>query len=111
MPIPPLDQFGLLAAGIHDSTLDEIKGRFGSFQSTGHRQSCSKSLSRSSPRRAARFATCLLIDGSFVTAKTDPNDIDLVLVLPLTHDLKSDLSPGQYNLVSKRSVQDVMDLI
>jgi Family of unknown function (DUF6932) len=47
----------------------------------------------------------LLIDGSFVTAKTEPNDIDLVLVLPTAFDLRSNRPPLQYNLVSKRRVR------
>ena len=47
----------------------------------------------------------LLIDGSFVTAKSDPNDIDLVIVLPLARDVGADLRPAQYALVSKKSVQ------
>jgi hypothetical protein len=55
--------------------------------------------------QAGEFARCLLIDGSFVTAQPDPNDADLVLVLPATHDVTKDLPPAQYNLVSKRSVR------
>jgi len=106
MPIPPLDQHGLLSAGIHDCALDELKAKFGSFQISDQRPKLfQKLLAFVVEAQSARFARCLLIDGSFVTAKADPNDIDLVLVLPRTHDLKSDLSPAQYNLVSKRSVQ------
>ena len=106
MPIPPLDQNGLLSAGIHDCTLEELKGRFGSFQINDQRPKLfQKLLAFVGEARAAGFGRCVLIDGSFVTAKADPNDIDLVLVLPPTHDLKLDLTPAQYNLVSKRSVQ------
>ena len=47
----------------------------------------------------------LVIDGSFVTAKADPNDIDLILALDRNHDFKADLAPAHYNLVSKRAVQ------
>jgi hypothetical protein len=55
--------------------------------------------------RAADFAGSLLVDGSFVTGKPDPNDIDLVLVLPSSHDLSVDLPASQYDLVSKKRVQ------
>jgi hypothetical protein len=106
MPIPPFEQNGLLSVGIHDCTLDEIKDRFGSFQNNDQRPKLfQKFLAFVLETRSGRFARSLLIDGSFVTAKPNPNDIDLVLVLPLTHDLTSDLSPTQYNVVSKRSVQ------
>jgi hypothetical protein len=50
-------------------------------------------------------ATSVLIDGSFVTAKEDPNDIDLILVLPPTHDFDRDLSPAEYNVLSARAVK------
>jgi hypothetical protein len=104
--MPPLDQNGLLSAGIHDCTLDEIRDRFGSFQANDQRPKLFQKLAAFiAEAQAARFARWLLIDGSFVTAKANPNDIDLVLVLPLTHDLNLDLSPAQYNLVSKRNVQ------
>jgi len=51
------------------------------------------------------MARWLIIDGSFVTAKPDPNDIDLILVLAPLHDLRADLLPAQYNLVSRKSVR------
>jgi len=46
--------------------------------------------------QAARFARCLLVDGSFVTIKPDPNDIDLVLVLPFFEQVRGqrDLRKG-----------------
>lgn len=106
MPIPPLDQHGFLSVGVHDCTLDELKGRFASFQISDQRPKLfQKFLTLVAEAQAARFARFLLIEGSFVTAKPDPNDVDLVLVLPLTHELKADLPPAQYNLVSKRRVQ------
>ena len=87
MPIPPLDQYGLLSAGIHDCTLDELKDKFGSFQVSDQRPKLfQKFVAFVAEAQAARFAHCLLIDGSFVTAKADPNDIDLVLVLPHRFD-------------------------
>jgi hypothetical protein len=106
MPIPLLDQNGLLPAGIHDCGLDEIRDRFGAFLANERRPKLYQKLfAFVAEAKAARFARYLLIDGSFVTAKPSPNDIDLVLVLPAIHDLAADLSPAQYNLVSKRSVQ------
>jgi hypothetical protein len=106
MPIPPLDEHGFLPVGIHDCSLEEVKARFGSFQVSDRRPGLFQKLQALvAEARAAGFARSLLIDGSFVTAKPDPNDIDLVLVLPLAHDLAADLPPAQYNLVSKRRVQ------
>jgi hypothetical protein len=44
----------------------------------------------------------VVINGSFVTAKPDPNDIDLILVLPQGHDFSKDLPVAEYNLLSGR---------
>ena len=106
MPIPPLDEHGLLPAGVHDCTLEEIRARFGSFQGTDRRTRLFQKLQELvAEARAVKFCRSLLVDGSFVTAKLDPNDIDLVLVLPLDHDIKADLTPAAYALVSKKRVQ------
>ena len=106
MAIPGLDPNGFLPVGVHHCTLAEIQARFGTFQESDWRPRLFEKLhALIAEARAARFARALLIDGSFVTAKPAPNDIDLVLVLPRAHDLRADLPPAQYNLVSKRRVQ------
>jgi hypothetical protein len=89
MSIPALDQNGLLPMGIHDCNLDEVKSRFGSFQISDRRDRLFRTLERLvAEARAAQFARSLLVDGSFVTDQLSPNDVDLVLVLPRTHDVR-----------------------
>jgi hypothetical protein len=96
----------LLPVGVHDCTLEEIRARFGSFQGTDHRTRLFQKLQDLvAEARAAKFCRSLLVDGSFATAKLNPNDIDLVLVLPLEHDVEADLTPAAYALVSKKRVQ------
>jgi hypothetical protein len=83
MPIPPLDAFGLLPAGIHHCTVAEIETRFSS--------------SDSASRRAILFAgfrdylnlvrgtgcfSIAYVDGSFVTSNAAPKDVDLIIDLP-----------------------------
>ena len=43
----------------------------------------------------------LLVDGSFVTGKSAPNDVDLVAVLRPGHDFERDLPMSEYALVSR----------
>ncbi|MBM3884161.1 MAG: hypothetical protein FJ387_31390 [Verrucomicrobia bacterium] len=43
----------------------------------------------------------VVIDGSFVTAKPAPNDIDLIAVLRPGHDFERDLPMSEYALVSR----------
>ena len=96
----------MLPAAIHDCTLDELKNRFGSFQISDRRLQLFRRFEQFvADAQAAQFPRDLVIDGSFVTGEPAPNDIDLVLVLPQSHDLTANLLPGQYNLVSRRSVR------
>jgi hypothetical protein len=72
--IPPLNDDGNLPPGIHTATWDELKRRFGT---TRHRNSLLKGLK--SALGVLRKAGChrAYIDGSFVTAKRVPQDIDV----------------------------------
>ncbi len=47
----------------------------------------------------------MILDGSFVTAKDEPSDIDLILVLHPDHDDRAELRPFEYNALSKHRVR------
>jgi predicted nucleotidyltransferase len=47
----------------------------------------------------------VVIDGSFVTDEPKPNDVDLIIVIPADSELKRDLLPGEYNVLSKKRVR------
>jgi hypothetical protein len=48
----------------------------------------------------------IIIDGSFVMACVDePDDIDLLLVLPADWNMSAELNPFVYNLVAKHMVK------
>ncbi len=51
------------------------------------------------------FVETLMVDGSFVTEKPDPGDIDLVLVVATNHDFSADLTPAYYSLLAQRRVR------
>lgn len=55
--------------------------------------------------RAAGLVRFIFVDGSFVPAKPDPNDIDLILVVPATHDFAADLPPRQYGVLAQQRVR------
>lgn len=46
-----------------------------------------------------------MVDGSFVTAISTPNDIDLIVVVSTAHDFARDFHPSEYNVISRRRVQ------
>ena len=88
MALPAFNEDGDLLPGVHRATLAEVLNRFG--QGSAQRCAVSDRLSRlnelvTSTGRLARF----IVFGSFVTAKDDPNDVDVVLLMEDAFDLAS----------------------
>jgi predicted nucleotidyltransferase len=86
--LPPFDDEGDLPAGVHRATLSEVLERFG--QGSPQRSAVADRLSRIyqlavSTGQVARF----VVFGSFVTDKSDPNDVDIILLMENTFDLTS----------------------
>src|SRR5258705_81832 len=106
MPIPTLNQDGLLPPGVHDCTLNEIRSQFGSFRKSDRRPRLFALLeSFVAEAIAVGLVRALIVDGSFVTEKHDPNDIDLIVVVAPEHDFTSDITPRAYSVMSKKSVR------
>lgn len=88
MALPPFDENGDLPPGVHRATLSEVTDRFdlGELQ----RRAVAGRLTRiyelvASTGQLARF----VVFGSFVTAKAEPNDVDIVLLMEDAFDLSS----------------------
>lgn len=98
------DERGLLAPGVHDASLTEIETHFGRFQRTNRRMTLFKSFGDYVKEvMQTGWACTILIDGSFVMPAVDePNDIDVILLLPADWDVQAALKPFEYNVVSKK---------
>ena len=78
MPLPGLNEQGELPPGVHQATLDEVITRFG--QGVGQRLKVTDRLKRIYQlARATGELERLIIFGSYITAKPEPNDVDVVL--------------------------------
>jgi len=80
MPLPEFDSHGDLPIGVHRASLGEVLLRFG--HDTPQRQLVTARLLRvhelaSRTGKLERF----IIFGSYVTAKPDPKDVDIILVM------------------------------
>jgi len=80
MPLPELDSHGDLPVGVHQASLDEVIARFGS--GTPQRRLVTTRLLRvlklaEGTGKLERF----IIFGSYVTAKPNPNDVDIILIM------------------------------
>ena len=106
MPIPNLEPSGFLPPGIHDCTLSELRERFGTFQGSDLRSKLFAKLEEFiAEAKRSGIVRGLIVNGSFVTAKLAPNDIDVIIVVAGTHDFAADLSPTEYNILSKQRVR------
>ncbi len=83
--IPAFEDNGYLPPGIHRATLDEIEARFGTESELRRAQFESLTWPIDLVRRAG--IQRLIIDGSFVTERFEPNDIDCILLVALDHAL------------------------
>jgi hypothetical protein len=106
MPLPEFDAQGLLPPGLHDATLAEVRERFGRFQVSDCRlKLCQQLEAFLQDVRSSTLIEAVIVDGSFVTAKDEPGDIDVILVLSSNHDWSERLRPFEYNLLSKKQVR------
>jgi hypothetical protein len=108
MPIPELNDEGLLPCGIHDCTMEEIHEIFGRFMSCDRRPKLMAKLSQYVEHvKESGVAKYLIIDGSFVTSKEEPGDIDILMVLDESTDLASGIvvPPFVYNAQAKKYVK------
>jgi hypothetical protein len=77
--IPRCNDDGYLPPGIHPATLDEIAARFGQESEIRQVQMDSVRWLVDLARRVG--ALRIVVNGSFVTDKLEPNDVDCVLLL------------------------------
>jgi hypothetical protein len=86
--LPAFNPEGDLPPGVYRATLSDVLQRFG--EGSAQRRAVAERLGRiygfaTSTGKVARF----VVFGSFVTAKADPNDVDVVLLMDDTFDLAS----------------------
>ena len=80
MPLPQFNGLGDLPPGVHQATLDEVVGRFSG--GTARRDACTQRLIHvvDLARRTGHIQR-LIVFGSYITAKFEPNDVDIILVM------------------------------
>lgn len=100
--LPEFDIDGDLPPGIYQATLDELERRLSRFVVSDRRINLFARFKQLvAMARRSGIVERLVVGGSFVTSKPEPNDIDIVIVLP--NDLDFDaLTPSQ-NAVTNRS--------
>lgn len=106
--LPEFDSFGDLPPGIHKASVAEFEARFGRFTTSDRRIRLLAAFRQLIEN--ARFSGIvdrMIVGGSYVTSKQEPNDIDLVILLSGNVDL-SVLTPTQYNMASRKALRRVL---
>ena len=105
--LPPLNGHGLLDPGVYNLSLSQISDLFGRFQKTDRRLALFARLKAMVEEVGSfTFARYLIVDGSFITAKDEPSDIDLLFVVtegavPIT----TTINPFEYNALSSKRLR------
>jgi len=102
MAMPPLNGDGVLPVGVHVCTVAEIRARFGEFAGSDRRPRLFARLEELVKLlRDSNLFEAIIVDGSFVTAKRDPNDIDAIAILRRGHNFEHELSMAEYSVLSR----------
>jgi hypothetical protein len=109
VPIPDFREGACLPEGLHQATEAEVLFRFGSSNRRRRRQAI-RLRSLLELARAVEALRCLL-DGSFITAKPLPGDIDAVFLLPAHFEqlVQAEQEPALtlYAILTNRHPDDV----
>jgi hypothetical protein len=103
MPLPPPNQEGDLPPGVYRASLSEVAQRFG--RGSARRVAIASRLERIERlARSTGHLARLVIFGSFVTEKVEPNDVDVFLLMEDSFDVGA--LTGESRLVFDNAAAD-----
>jgi hypothetical protein len=108
LSIPEPLEDGWLPEGVFDATLEELKERFGCFRTTERRTRMFASLREYLAEvKTWKIADVVYVDGSFISTRVAPEDVDVTFLLPDRFMQPGDLSPSETNLVQRAFTKKV----
>jgi uncharacterized protein DUF6932 len=106
--LPEFDIDGDLPPGIHQATLDELELRLGRFVVSDRRLNLFGLFKQlMAMARSSGIVDRLVVGGSFVTAKPEPNDIDIVVILSMDVEFEA-LTASQYTVTDRGALRRVL---
>ena len=83
---PEFNEHGDLPPGVHEATLEEILNHFGA---TSRRKIIARRLERIFQlARSTTHLSRFIIFGSFITARPEPNDVDIFMLMEDSFDVR-----------------------
>jgi predicted nucleotidyltransferase len=97
----------VLPEGIHECTFEEVREVFGRFWRTDRRIRLTERLAEFlAAAKKSGIVAAVIVDGSYVTGKEAPSDIDLIVAYKPDFSMKyEELRPFEYSVVSKRAIK------
>ena len=106
--LPEFDDEGDLPPGIHTATLADLEQRCGQFTLSDRRVRLFARLRQIVDlAKASGIIERIIVGGSFVTAKAEPNDVDLVIVVSPDVEFET-LTPTQYVVTDRDALRRVV---
>ncbi|NLY00936.1 MAG: hypothetical protein GXY83_33005 [Rhodopirellula sp.] len=96
--IPEFNELGLLPPAIHRTDLDDFRKRFAIFNRSDRRLRFDQLQRLLGEVKKTTIVKRVIVGGSFVTAKAEPNDFDCILVLDPAI-VGTALRPFEYNVI------------
>jgi predicted nucleotidyltransferase len=97
---------GWLEPGIYDCSLEQARVGFGSFQDSDWRPKLFDRLRQFiADAKQSGVVTSVIVDGSFVSTKPRPSDIDIIVITNVPVEQTNDLPPYQANVISAKSIK------
>ena len=109
MPIPSFGEDGWLPVGHHAATWEEVVARFGGDVGSRRASLTSKLLELRDALRSCGLAGRVLLNGSYVSAKAEPDDFDLLLIGPPDIQLLKDSNPALAELLDAERVEKLFE--
>ena len=96
----------VLPEGVYECSFEEVDAAFGRFWRSDRRIDLTAKLKRFlEDARKSGIVGAIVIDGSYVTGKAEPNDIDLIVAYRPDFELGQELRPFEYNVLSKNAIK------
>lgn len=99
MPIPEFRDDGWLPIGHHKADWNEIAVRFGGRPESRRAELTAKLLELRQALQATGVSGIILLDGSYISDKTEPGDFDVLIVGPANLQVRKDAEPNLASLL------------
>lgn len=106
MPVPEFREDGWLPVGHHRAGWDEIFARFGGRPGSRRAQLTSKLTGLHQALQAAGVQGTILLNGSYISEKSEPRDFDILFIGPANIQVRKDVEPNLAALLDASGAEE-----